>query len=126
MYVGCFANHDGNRVNGHVSDKSVAECRALAAAAGTLYFGMEYPQGSSVAGEAQCLLLDAPPSMVMTDDSECEGGEIKVCLRILSLSVVSHMIMSCATYARKKNKTTPLLSALRSVAMDPGRLKETS
>ena len=47
-------------------------CTARTLSLSTMYWGMEYPQGSPEPNEAQCLVLDGLPSMEKVADSECE------------------------------------------------------
>ena len=72
-YTGCYANEGANRVNGHTGDRSYAACEALAQAQGKTFFALEYPQGYTTAGNAECLPLGAVPSMQKVADSECEA-----------------------------------------------------
>jgi len=75
-YRGCYKNQDQNRVDGHASDNTWNECQSAAVSAGKRFFGMEYPQGSSTPGRAQCLILDNEAqysAMERMADSECEA-----------------------------------------------------
>ena len=71
-YRGCFNNKDDDRIDTHEERPStVEECRTLAKTKGKAYFGMEWPAGSEVDGQAQCLPLDGLPAMHPRPDIEC-------------------------------------------------------
>merc|ERR1719482_2449115 len=70
-YVGCFINEPGS--GGHVWHKSFTECHLLAGNRGMDHFGMEDPH-NWMPGHSQCLPLNGPPNMMITNDTECEGG----------------------------------------------------
>jgi hypothetical protein len=75
IYIGCYKNEGGDRNNAFVDGKrpkSIASCRELALSNGKAYFGMEYPQGSNVPGEAECKNLDSAPPMTLAADTDCE------------------------------------------------------
>ena len=63
-YIGCYLNAGEDRVSGHVHDRTVAQCGALALEQGKPFFGMEFPQGSAADNHAQCLVLPALPTYV--------------------------------------------------------------
>jgi hypothetical protein len=71
-YMGCYLNRGADRVEGHSGDKTVYECQATAETSDKGYFGMEYPQGYSSPGHAQCLPLSTLPSMTLEPESACE------------------------------------------------------
>ena len=73
-YVGCYENYAPCLITGHQDDKSASECSELARAGGKMFFGMEWPQGISIPGNAQCLVLDTSQITPMTKkpDSDCE------------------------------------------------------
>jgi hypothetical protein len=71
-YHGCFYNKDEHRISGHIRDKTIEECASLAEDMGSLYFGMENPQGFNREYAAQCLLLPSiPESAPKVSDNEC-------------------------------------------------------
>lgn len=73
LYEGCYANEDGpNRKNGHVPGKTIAQCNQMAKANGDPYFGMEYPSGETVPGQAACVTLDKFPRMPVANEDDCK------------------------------------------------------
>lgn len=71
-YNGCFRNEGRNRRNSRERGSyTMPKCTELAKKGGFLYFGMEFPQGYSKAGEAECMLLDDIPTMNMAPDNDC-------------------------------------------------------
>merc|ERR1711963_922000 len=88
----------GDRVLGHMPDHTIERCEARSTGG---FFGMEWPQGSATAGEAQCLSLQALPVMNSRPDWECEaeldssgrrlGGSYRLAVyRLTSTSTVSN------------------------------------
>ena len=74
-YVGCYANQADDRTNGHLDMLTWRACQQRAKEQNKPFFGMEYPQtkqGQGLDFEAQCLLLDAAPSMQRVVDPQCE------------------------------------------------------
>jgi len=112
IYKGCYRNEGDDRATGHKFHMTVDECQQAAAAAGVVHFGMEYPEGSPVVGEAECLVLTAPPSMVEAPDSECEGeglfnyhrlgGPNRLALYVLTDGVPGLCRSSSAPWKRQK------------------------
>ena len=72
QYLGCFKNEGKDRVNGHLPQKSWAECDAIAVETGVTTFGLEYPTGAKVVGESYCLMMDGAPTMKRAADKDCE------------------------------------------------------
>ena len=64
-------NWGSDRVNGHIRQKTVEQCSAEAVRQNKPFFGMEWPEGSSVTGQAQCLILSTLPKMTKTGDNDC-------------------------------------------------------
>ncbi|CAJ1433932.1 unnamed protein product, partial [Effrenium voratum] len=72
-FSGCFMNQGSKRKNNRErGSQSMPSCAALAKKRGMLYFGMEYPQGYSKTGDAECMTLDEVPDMDSADDSDCD------------------------------------------------------
>ncbi|CAE7780121.1 xlrs1, partial [Symbiodinium pilosum] len=72
FYNGCYRNEGRNRRNGHErGSMTMPKCTERAKKGGFLYFGMEWPQGYSAAGHAQCMLLDDIPNMAIANDRDC-------------------------------------------------------
>jgi len=99
-YEGCYINDGDDRVIDHEgsdSTKTIEECKALASGG---FFGMEYPLGSA-ANMAQCLPLNALPSMVQTSDEECEdafdseGRRLGGGFRLAVYSIIPTALESC-------------------------------
>eukprot|EP00808_Paulinella_micropora_P015660 g67015.t1 len=66
-FRGCFANEGSNRVGGHYLDENWAKC-----AGRSTFFGMEFPQGYSTFGNAECVPLPGGlPALVKVADVEC-------------------------------------------------------
>eukprot|EP00808_Paulinella_micropora_P009603 g9125.t1 len=65
-FLGCFANEGSYRVRGHIFDQNWTQCTARSS-----FIGMEYPQGITTAGRAECLALSGLPNMTVVADSEC-------------------------------------------------------
>ena len=71
-FVGCYENEAGtHRLDEHAKDQSFSDCVQAAAAAGKLYFGLEFPQSSVAPGRAECVVLDALPHQSLRQDAEC-------------------------------------------------------
>ena len=71
-FVGCYKNEEGaQRLTYDDADIPLSYCAQTAKNAGKPYFGMEYPQGYKIDGNAECLLLDFLPQQSKTTDTEC-------------------------------------------------------
>ena len=87
-YVGCFDTEGSTRYyDGVGSIDFCASDHDDALTGAVYYFGMEFPQGKSTAGESDCLPLPSDPStwgepkslstaFEQKDDSECEGERL--------------------------------------------------
>ena len=56
-----------------MTDRAFVACEALATANGSVFFGLEFPEGYKTVGHAQCLMLSSFPYMKRVPDSECEA-----------------------------------------------------
>lgn len=73
QYVGCFKNEEGSpRLVGGIANKTVAQCQVTAKKARSVYFAMQFPQGSPEEGTAECRPVQQLPED-QVGDGECEG-----------------------------------------------------
>lgn len=72
-YQGCYANEGGDRLDGHMVNKSFHWCATAARIDALTFFGMEWPEGFEVDGNAECLPLSGHLSLARAPDSECES-----------------------------------------------------
>ena len=71
-FISCYKNQGNRRKSTHIGTRLFTKCLEEGKKAGKSHIGMEYPQGSTEDGVAECMLLDALPDMEMADKNECE------------------------------------------------------